>query len=277
MDMSNKLCLITGATSGIGKETAFALAGMNAKIVFTARNLEKGNKTLSEILEYTKNKNVEMMECNLDSFNSIRKFCDKFKDKYNKLDILINNAGIWESKRKLSQDGIELNFAVNHLGPFLLTNLLLNLIKSSAPSRIVNVASGAHFGRVINFDDIEGKKSYSAMNAYGQSKLANILFTKKLALLLKNTDVTVNCLHPGVILTGLFKDMNGALKFFMNFGTKTAKEGAETTIYLASSDEVNSITGEYFEKRKITKSSNESCDMRVANKLWDLSGKYVSI
>ena len=274
MTLKGKTCLITGATSGIGKVTAIKLAKEEAFIVLASRNLEKGEKTKQEIIDTTGNKNIEVMFCDLASMKSIRDFVGSFKEKYNDLHILINNAGLWEFKRKESEDGIEMNFAVNHLAPFLFTNLLLDLLRNSAPARIINVSSMAHKMTKVNFDDIEGKKSWNGFKSYSMSKLCNILFTKKLSNILEGTAVTVNCLHPGLVSTALFNKMNKFLKNIVGYFMITPEKGAETSIYLATSDEVKNISGEYFVKKKIASPSKAAKDQKAINKLWDLSLKY---
>ncbi|UCH88616.1 MAG: SDR family oxidoreductase [Thermoplasmata archaeon] len=275
MKMTNKICLITGATSGIGKETAIALAKMGATVVFTSRDRKRGETAKAEIIKLSGNKNVDVMACDLSSFASIKDFSEKFKKKYKHCHILINNAGVWEKKRGLSKDGVELTFATNHLGPFLLTNLLLDHITASAPARIINVSSGLHASRTMNFEDLEGKKRYNGMKAYGQSKLANILFTKYLADRLKDSGVTVNTLSPGLTYTGLFRNASAFTKWFMRRIAKKPVEGAQTVIFLASSSEVANITGKYLSNKKIKDSSEESNDMEIAKRLWEISENYV--
>lgn len=274
--MNDKICLITGATSGIGKETAFALAGMGFHIVIPARNIEKAKNVKKEILKSNGNSTVEIMYCDLASLKDVKRFAHEFRSKYDQLDVLINNAGIWETKRKESVDGIELTFAVNHLAPFLLTNELLDLILSTPGSRIINLASEAHRYGSINFNDIEFRKSYSHMKVYSQSKLANILFTKELMRRLYGKDVTVNALHPGVVATQLFSNMGSIVKFFGNLFMISPRKGAQTSIYLAESFEVANTTGEYFKNKRIKASSKESNNPVIAEKLWKLSEDYIS-
>jgi NAD(P)-dependent dehydrogenase (short-subunit alcohol dehydrogenase family) len=276
--MKDKVVLITGATSGIGKETAVGLAKLGATIVFTTRDMDRGRTTKEEIIRESKNDKVDYIHCDLASFDSIRSCCKEFRTKYERLDVLINNAGTWDFKRRESADGIENTFAVNYLAPFLMTNLLLDILKNSAPSRIINVASTMHTrARTINFDDVELKKSFSAWKAYSQSKLAVILFTKILAEKLKDTGVTVNCLHPGMVATNIYRNTNVLFRTFARLFGKNPKEGAETSIYLASSPEVEKITGEYFVDKKIKQSSAESHNMETAKKLWDMSVHYVHL
>jgi NAD(P)-dependent dehydrogenase (short-subunit alcohol dehydrogenase family) len=276
--MKGKVVLITGATSGIGKETAVGLAKLGATIVFTTRDIDRGRMTKDEIIKESANNIVDYIHCDLASFDSIRSCCKEFRSKCERLNVLINNAGTWDFKRRESADGIENTFAVNYLAPFLMTNLLLDILKKSAPSRIINVASTMHTrARTINFDDEELKKSFSAWKAYSQSKLAVILFTKLLAEELKDAGVTVNCLHPGMVATNIYRNANFLFQAFPKLFGKNPKEGAETSIYLASSPEVEKITGEYFVDKKIHSSSAESHNMETAKKLWNMSVNYVHL
>jgi len=272
--LKNKIVLITGATSGIGKETALELAMLDATIIFTSRDYLKGEKIKKELTAATNNKNVHVLKCDLASFESIRNCCKEFKSKYDNLHVLINNAGVWDFKRRESKDGIENIFATNYLAPFLMTKLLLDVLKKSSPSRIINVTSGMHYG-TINFDDIEFKKKFSGAKAYKQSKLGLILYTKLLAKKLDGTGVTVNTAHPGMNKTSLGRDAGGFSKIIFKMMGKSPKVGAETLIYLANSSDVKNISGEYFAKKKIKKSSKESYDMNLAKRLWDLSEGYL--
>lgn len=274
--MKNKIILITGATSGIGKETALGLAKLGAIIVFTTRDTIKGEKTKKELIARTNNKNIQMLTCDLASIESIKNCCNEFKSKFDKLHVLINNAGIWDFKRKESKDGIENIFAVNFLAPFLMTNLLLDVLKNGKPSRIINVTSGMHYG-TINFDDIEFKHKFSGAKAYRQSKLGLILFTRFLAKKLEGTGVTVNVVQPGMNKTDLGRDAGGFSKMIFKMMGKDPSIGAETSIYLASSPDVENITGEYWVKKEIKKSSKESYNMDLAEKLWDVGKKYLKL
>jgi NAD(P)-dependent dehydrogenase (short-subunit alcohol dehydrogenase family) len=273
-NIKDKVCLITGATSGIGRQTAKELCRLEAHVVITYRDELKAIETQKWIAE-EKGGQVEAYYCDLSSFDSIRSFVAEFKRQHPRLDVLINNAGIWETRRKLSQNGIELNFATNHLGPFLLTSLLLETIKNSAPARIINVSSGAHQSAEISFDDIEMKIDFSGYKAYGQSKLANILFTILLAEKVDGMQITVNCLHPGVVSTNIFKNMGKISVTMMKPFMISPEKGAQTSVYLASSDKVSNISGKYFSGKKVVNSSSASHDMEAAQKLWDLSTKYV--
>ncbi len=277
MEVKGKTAIITGATSGIGRMAALNLAARGAILVLPARSMEKGEALKKEIQDKNPGAVVELMPCDLASMNDIREFADAFRAKHDRLHILINNAGIWEMKRRESADGIELNFAVNHLAPFLLTNLLLDIIKDSAPARIVNVSSMIHKRTRMKFNDLEKKKRWSSMHAYAQSKLANVLFTRKLARDLEGSGVTVNCLHPGVVNTRLFDQMPSfMLKVFQWFMISPEK-GAQTTIHLATSPALNGISGEYFAKNKVAKTTRHAKDMKVAEQLWEASEVYCGL
>lgn len=270
MDIKSKTCVLTGSTSGIGRETAMQLAKRGVNLVLPVRDLKKGNLLRDEIIKNTGNERVHIMECDLASFQSIRNFASSFLEKNHKLHILINNAGLWEYKHNKSKDGIEMTFAVNHLAPFLLTNLLLDVMRKSAPARIITVSSVAHRFVNINFDDPEGNKSWNNFRAYSQSKLANILFTRKLAEKLEKDRITVNCLHPGIIATRLFNKLP-VIKRLAPYFLGTAEKGARTTLYLATSSTGANVTGQYFSGKKIRKVSKVAKNDMMADKLWELS------
>jgi len=275
-DLSGKICCITGGTSGIGKETALELARMGATIILPARNLELAATVKQEIIDKTGNVNIDIMPCDLVSFDSIRSFAKMFLAKYDRLHILVNNAGIMDPTRQISRDGIERTFAVNHLAPFLLTNLLLETIKQSAPARIVNVSSDGYKSGTINFDDIEWKQQYSGFRVYAQSKLANILFTQKLSSMLIGTGVTVNALHPGMTATNFLNLLPSFVRPLARIFMLTPSQGAETTVYLASSPEVKMMTGKYFIKKKITPLSAKAQSADIAERLWSVSEGYIA-
>jgi retinol dehydrogenase 12 len=278
--MLDKTCLITGATNGIGRVTAVELARMGAELFLIYRNKDRGEETLAEIRKTTGNENVHLIHADLGSQKQIRQAANEFLATGRPLHVLINNAGLGNTKRLMTEDGIEMVFAVNHLAYFLLTTLLLERIKESAPARIVNVASEAHRFGTINFDDLDSERRYSTLGAYGQSKLANILFSYELSRRLAGTRVTVNCLHPGGIASGLWTN-NGALaQFVMKAGKlflKTPEQGAQTTIYLASSPEVEGITGKYYSNCKQKTSNRESYNPEVARRLWDISEQMTGL
>ena len=277
--MKNQVCIVTGANSGIGEETALSLAKLGATVILLCRNYERGNITLKNIISESNNKNVELMLCDLSSQNSIFDFTSKFKNKYDRLNVLINNAGILLNKRTISVDGIENTFAINHLGPFILTNSLLNLLKSSSPSRIINVSSSAHYRTNFDIDNLQGEKKYSSFDAYCKSKLYNVLFTYELSRKLAGSNVTVNCLHPGFIPTNLFANSLFFYKAIVKILSPIlidAKSGSKTSTYLATSKDVENITGKYFVKCKPRKSSKISYDKSTSKNLWNISEKLIN-
>jgi NAD(P)-dependent dehydrogenase (short-subunit alcohol dehydrogenase family) len=278
--MKGKIVLITGATSGIGEETALGLAKMGATIVLVGRSREKLDRVAISIASATGNRTIDTMVCDLTSMENVRKLASDFRHKYHRLDVLINNAGEIVSERRTTVDGFEYTLALDHLSHFLLTMLLVNLIEASAPARIINVSSSAHlFGR-IDFEDLMGEKKYKPMKAYGQAKLANLLFTHELAGRLVGTGVTANAVHPGAVRTNFGKGMKGRWRIFLWLGSPfliDAEEGAETSIFVASSPEVEGITGKYFVKKKEKRSSKRSHDQTAAKRLWEVSSKLTGI
>jgi NAD(P)-dependent dehydrogenase (short-subunit alcohol dehydrogenase family) len=271
--MAGRVCVITGATRGIGRATAEELARLGATVVLLARKREDGLRTAQEIAEQSPVRPA-LVTADLSSQASIRQAAAEICRLYPRLHVLINNAGVISAQREVTADGIELQLAVNHLAHFLLTNLLLDRLKAGAPSRIINVSSGAHSGTRIDFEDLQGSRSYSPNRAYSQSKLANILFTYELARRLQGTGVTANCLHPGVIATKLLADYMGVpfvgRALASTFGASPEK-GAETTIFLATAPEVEGVTGKYFEGKRERRSSRESYDEAAARRLWEVS------
>jgi len=268
--MVGKICLVTGATDGIGKVTAKALAEQGETVVAVGRNPAKIASVQAEIGS-TPGK-LEFLKADLSSLAEIRALADEFKQKYDRLHVLVNNAGALFTSYRESAQGIEMTFALNHLSYFLLTNLLLDTIIASAPARIVNVASDAHNGSTINFDHLGHKKGYSGWDTYGASKLANILFTYELARRLHGTGVTVNAVHPG------FVDSNFQRAAGLNMhGQLTPEQGADTQIWLATSKEVEGVTGKYFVRRRETRSSKESYDPQTARRLWEVSAEMVGL
>lgn len=266
--MIGKVCLVTGATDGIGKVTVRALAEAGATVIGVGRNLAKIEAVKAELGMET----VEFLTADLSSQAQVRALADEFKRKYGELHVLVNNAGALFTSYRESVDGIEMTFALNHLSYFLLTNLLLDTIKASAPARIINVSSSAHEGSTINFDDLGHRQHYSGWPAYGASKLANILFTYQLARRLEGTGVTVNAVHPG------FVDTNFQRAAGLNMrGTLTSEEGADTQIWLATSPEVEGVTGKYFVRRRDTRSSDISYNAEVARRLWEVSAQLVGL
>ncbi len=280
--MQHKTVLITGGNAGIGLETARALAKQGATVVIVARDAAKGEQAVADIVKTTGNERVSFMKCDLGSQKQVRQLAADFKAKHDRLDVLVNNAGAFFSEYGETEDGIERQFAINHLGPFLLTHLLLDLLKASAPARIVNVASRAHYRGRINFDDLYFKKNYDGfIKAYGQSKLANVLFTNELARRLEGTGVTVNSLHPGVVATDIaLKESKGFYRFgwwLWKHFMITTEQGAETSIYLASSPVVEGVTGQYFDKCKAKQCAKDGADKNIAQRLWEVSEKLTGL
>jgi len=278
--MTGKVCLITGGNSGIGKATALALAKLNASVVIVSRDRDKGEATIIEIKSKSSNRNVDAMTADLSSQDSVRELAHDFKGRYKRLHVLINNAGIFLPRRIQTVDGLETTFVTNHLGHFLLTNLLLDVLKANAPSRIINITSSAHRGTEMNFDDLQAEKKYSGYHAYSQSKLANVLFTYELAKRLEGTGVTVNCLHPGVVRTGFGKDVTGLMSILVRVGSPfmlSPEKSARAAIYLATSPELEGVTGKHFSRGKEEKSSTESYDAASAERLWRISAELVKL
>jgi NAD(P)-dependent dehydrogenase (short-subunit alcohol dehydrogenase family) len=271
--MAGRVCVVTGATSGIGRATANGLARLGATLVLVARSRERGQAVVEEIARTTQS-SPQVVLADLASQASVSDAAAEIRRLHPRLHVLVNNAGLFTRRRELTVDGIELQFAVNHLAYFLLTNLLLESLRAGAPARIVNVSSGAHAGATLNFNDLQGEHRYGGSRAYSQSKLANILFTYELARRLQGTGVTANCLHPGVIGTKLLADYMGVPfaggAVARTFGA-SPYEGSETIIYLASSPEVEGVTGRYFERKRPTRSSQDSYDEAAARRLWAIS------
>jgi len=280
--MQGKVCMVTGANSGIGKATALGLAQMGATVVMVCRDRARGEAAQSEIKTKSGNTSVDLLLADLSSQQSIRQLVESFKQSYTQLHVLINNAGVFMLRRRATVDGLEMTFAVNFLAPFLLTNLLLDLLKASAPARIVNVSSEAHEGGFIKIDDLQTKKHYRPMRAYGQSKLALVLFTYELARRLEGTGVTANCLHPGFVATNIGQSGLGLIgrtvaKFILTLLGISPEEGAKTSIYLASSPDVEGITGKYFVKSMARESAPISYDESLQRQLWEKSATLVNL
>ena len=268
--MNGKICLVTGATDGVGKVSALALAKEGAAVVAVGRDPAKIEATRREA-----GKNADLLDfmtADLSSQAEVRALADEFKRKYDRLDVLMNNAGALFTSYRESVDGIEMTFALNHLAYFLLTELLLDTITASAPARIINVSSNAHEGGGIDFDDLYQRRNYSGWGAYNSSKLANLLFTYELARRLAGTNVTVNAVHPGFVNTNFQQAAGLSMR-----GPLTPEEGADTQIWLATSPDVEGVTGKYFVRRHETRSSDASYDVAAARRLWDVSAKLVGL
>ena len=283
--MKDKIVLITGANRGIGEETTRALAKKGATIIMACRHLEKAEPVCAMIQTESKNPNIKVMKLDLASLESVRNFTQEFKARYQKLNVLINNAGVFCMKREETKEGFELTIGVNHLGHFLLTHELLPLLEKTAEARIINLSSNAHYSADLDLEDLHFKRRrYSGIKAYGASRLATVFFTQELAERLKGKDITVNALHPGHVDTSMWdlwgaerkwyqSIINGIIKFFLI----SAEEGAQTSIYLASSNEVKGITGKYFTKKKIKAASKKCADIKLQKELWQLSERLTGI
>jgi NAD(P)-dependent dehydrogenase (short-subunit alcohol dehydrogenase family) len=278
--MKGKVVMVTGANSGIGKAASLALAKMGSTVVMVARNEEKGKTAQSEIIKESQNNSIDLLLADLSSLESVRQLATEFQKKYSKLHVLVNNAGLFNRIRSVTTDGYENTFATNYLAPFLLTNLQLDLLKASAPSRIINVSSVGHYNGHINFDDLNLEKEYGGWKAYGQSKLALVLFTHELAKKLQGTGVTVNAVHPGTVATNIWTRPLGPAGFIMalpKLFMTSPEQGAETIVYLASAGDAERLNGEYLEKLKVKKSSDESYNEEIAQRLWDVSAKLTHL
>ena len=272
--MMNKICLVTGANAGIGYAISLGLAKMGATVVMVCRNKSRGEIAMAEIKEKSDTSSIALFIADLSSQSSIRQLVTDFKMKFEKLDVLINNAGLITQNRSLTKDGLETQFATNHLAPFLLTELLLDSLKSSDSARVINISSNAHQTAIINFDDLQSEQEYKPKEVYQRTKLCTILFTYELARQIEGTHITANCLHPGVITTKLlqaYKGGNGGFGLMSKLLYGSPEKGAETALYLASSSAVEGMSGKYFANKKWINSSKHSNDLRVAKQLWQRS------
>jgi NAD(P)-dependent dehydrogenase (short-subunit alcohol dehydrogenase family) len=269
-----KVMLVTGASSGIGEATSSRLAGMGHHVVMVSRTDERGNRARQKILAAHPEASSDLLIADLTTTTAIRRLAEEFQSKYQRLDVLINNAAVMTSTRRVTPEGFETQFFVNHLAYFLLTGLLLETLLRSRPARVVSVSSTAHSRGVIDFDDLQMQHHYRGYEAYANTKLMNIMFTYELARRLQGRGITANCLHPGVIRTGLMRGVSPVLhtlwqslgKFF-----KQPDEGAQTPVYLATSPEVADVTGTYFRYCREMGTSRESNDRELQHRLWEES------
>jgi retinol dehydrogenase 12 len=276
-----KTALITGSTNGIGKVTAMAIAKSDYHLIMVNRNEQLAKGVKQEIIEATGNSDIDLITADFAVLEDVRKAAKEIKYKNIKLDLLVNNAGFIAGERSITKDGFESMLQVNHLAPFLLTNLLLHSKSMAGESRIVNVSSMAHKGvKAIDWDSLNSEKKFDSFPKYSLTKLFNILFTCELAARLKSTKITVNCLHPGVISTNFGKDASGIMKFFfgtLGFLLKSPEQGAATSIHLALSDEVKNVSGEYYAKKKIANPTKLAQDEDQGRRLWQESKKMCGI
>jgi retinol dehydrogenase 12 len=279
--MRGKTVLITGATAGIGRVTARELAAVGARILLVARNRKKAEETKDWIEARTGNSAVELIIADLSVLSQVRSAAEQAQSRAAGLDVLVNNVGGVFQRRIESADGIEMTFALNHLAPFLLTNLLLDALRRKSHSRVVTVSSHAHEGAMMNFDDLEGSRRYRGWTAYGQSKLANLLFTYELARRASGSGITANALHPGFVASDFGKNNGGFMRVAMSIGQRlgavSVDEGARTSVYLASSDEVNGASGKYFVKCREQESSPASRDLQSMGRLWEISARMTGL
>jgi retinol dehydrogenase-14 len=279
--MTGKNILVTGGTGGIGKATAVGLAALGARVGITGRDATRTEAAAADIRAASGNPAVDVYTADMSSQAEVRRLAGEVLDAYPRLEVLVNNVGGFWAHRHVTADGLEHTFALNHLGPFLLTHLLLDRLKASAPARVVTVSSGAHATGRIDFDDLQGAAAYSGQRAYNASKLANVMFTYELARRTEGTGVTATVLHPGVVRTSFgaedqaafFKVMQPLVRPFL----KTPAAGASTSVYLASSLEVEGVTGRYFAKRKPKTSNKDSYDTAAAARLWQVSAQLVGL
>jgi len=278
-DFRGKVCVLTGATRGIGRAAADGLARTGMTLYLVGRDASRVEETVRAVRTASGQGRVEGLVADLSLRSEVRRLAAEVKKRCSRLDVLVNNAGAIFTRREETKEGTEKTLALNHLGYFLFTLELLDLLKASAPSRVVNVASDAHRGMRLDFEDLENQKRYSGLRVYGQSKLMNVLFTAELARRLSGTGVTVNALHPGVVATGFGKNTPGLFRSLVRIAAPfmtTPEKGAETVVYLATSPEVAGVTGEYFAKSRESRPSPTARDMEAARKLWEASERLVA-
>ena len=274
-NMKNIMCVVTGASSGIGKEVSRGLASLGAGLVMVCRSRQLGEEARAEIMRTSGSKNVHLMLCDLSSQNQIRALASEFTSRFDKLDVLVNNAAVIPTHRSDTEDGIERQLAVNHIAYFLLTELLLDLLKASAPARIINVSSGMHRTAKLNFSDLQARRRYRPLKQYAVTKLLNVLWTYELARRLEGTGVTANAMSPGFTATRIFRDFPVLSRTMARLLGKNVRKGAETVTYMASSSEVAEVTGRYYENRRPRPTGRLARDSRSAAIAWEETEKLI--
>lgn len=276
-DLTGHVCVVTGANSGIGKATARGLAEHGARVVMVCRSEERGTAARRDLVDATGNDEIDLLLADLAVQDEVRALGTNLCDRYDRLDVLVHNAGVFNGEREETPDGIELTLAVNHLAPFLLTHVVvahvIDTAKAHGEARIVTVGSEAHRGTRIDFDDLQGKNSYNGLHAYSQSKLANVLFTHELARRLQHTDVTANCVHPGVVATNIWRgsDWLSRIARLFQWFYRSPDEGSRGPLYLAAAKEVEGVSGCYFRDDERAKPAPVAYDEKIAARLWRVS------
>ena len=280
-NMNGKICLVTGATHGIGREIASTLAGCGAHVIIHGRNPALSEQVLSEIQVASGNRNLSLLLADFGDLEQVRRMADVFKSKYERLDVLINNAGTFYLYRQMTPYGVEKTFLVNHLAPFLLTHLLLGALEHSSEARIINVSSGSHHSAHLDLDNLSLRPIYNPKIAYANSKLANILFTYELDRRLESSPIKVNAVHPGRVATNIWrtgwKPLDAVLQYVMQRTSLSVEEGADTPLYMACSDRMGGTSGQYFDLRQAVPSSRRSYDQDLARRLWEVSAKLTGL
>lgn len=278
--MNGRTCLITGATDGIGKESAIEMAKNGYNLILIGRSKEKGKKVTEEIRKVAESIDIEYFVANLMLMKEVSRVADEVSKKYDKIDVLINNVGAYFAFRDVTEEGFERTFALNHLGYFLMTKKLLPLVEKSDYKRIVNVSSSAHYGIDFEFDNMNGEKKYSGFDTYKKSKLANVMFTYELAKRIEKTGITANCLHPGFVATKFGNNNNILWRSVISFAKLlmaiSVKDGAKTTVHLACSDEIADTNGRFFADCKVKEGSSKAKNDEHNKKLWELSEEFIA-
>jgi NAD(P)-dependent dehydrogenase (short-subunit alcohol dehydrogenase family) len=275
--MNGKVCIVTGSNTGIGKETAKGLAQRGAKVVLACRNVAKAEAARDEIASATGRRDIEVMTLDLASKSGIRRFVDQFTSSHDRLDVLVNNAGVFKTARHTTSDGLELTLGVNHVGTFLLTQGLLPLLEKSAPSRVVVVASKLHTSGKMNWEDLQcERRKYGGQAVYNDSKLANVLYAKALARRLEGKRVTVNALHPGVVATELIRDLPWLVVKAAQLFMLSPEKGAACSLHVASAPELEAVSGEYFDGSRVVPASDTARDTAAQERLWEITETLVA-